>query len=215
MLKRDARAIVGGLSEPGKMPGFATSIHPKYSNVGSKLRLTEGSVCWDCYACKGNYYYPCVQNALERRYQIVNRVLESGRGSEPWLEFRAAMQTLLRNEKWFRVHDAGDLISASHLRLWCDVADDNPHCGFWMPSKELAVILLLSGRIPDNLCVRYSAPMIDKTTRAFPVNSATFRKGTKIPRHAFACLAAEQGNACGDCRACWDSTVATVVYPKH
>ena len=198
------------------MPGFGYSIHPRYCITGSKLRLIEGSVCWGCYACKGNYKFPCVQNALERRYQIVKRVLDSGRGSEPWDLFTAAMQCLLTGQQCFRVHDAGDLQNTRHLYLWCEVAADNPRTGFWIPSKELTMIRAIPrASIPDNLCIRYSEPMLDKITRAYPVNSASFRKGTAVPRDAFLCPAPSQGNACGDCRACWDSTVSTVVYPKH
>ena len=216
MLKRDASAIVGGLSEPGKMPGCGYSIHPRYCVTGSKLRKIPGSVCFGCYACKGNYRFACVQIALERRYQIIKRVLDSGRGSELWNLFTAAMQTLLTGQQRFRVHDAGDLQSLRHLYLWCEIAADSPRTEFWLPSKELTIIRAIPlASIPDNLTIRYSSPTLDKITRSYPVNSATFSKGTVIPESAFVCPAAAQGNTCGDCRACWNPSVETVIYAKH
>ncbi len=60
-LKKQALPIVGGLSNPSKMPCKGTSTPPKYCNVGSKLRKVKGSVCYDFYACYGLYTFKNVQ----------------------------------------------------------------------------------------------------------------------------------------------------------
>ena len=64
---KEAEASVGGLSAPSKMPSYAWSISAKRCNIGSKLAKVEGSVCHKCYALKGRYMFPMVQNAHLRR----------------------------------------------------------------------------------------------------------------------------------------------------
>mgnify|MGYP003681659393 CR=1 FL=1 len=59
--------IVGGLSKPGKMPGWSIGIPAKECNTGGKLQDKEGSVCNDCYALKGCYVFKVVQDAQYRR----------------------------------------------------------------------------------------------------------------------------------------------------
>ena len=46
--------IVGGLSKPGKMPGWSIGIPAKECNTGGKLQDKEGAVCFDCYALNQN-----------------------------------------------------------------------------------------------------------------------------------------------------------------
>ena len=62
---------VGGLSKPSKMPSYAYSLPAKECKVGSKLRKVKGSVCFGCYALKGNYVYPNVQKALYKRLELM------------------------------------------------------------------------------------------------------------------------------------------------
>ena len=49
----DALKLVGGLSKPSKMPGWAYGIPAKECKTGSKLRQVKGSTCEKCYALKG------------------------------------------------------------------------------------------------------------------------------------------------------------------
>ena len=55
MKSSEAWKLVGGLSKPGKMPGWSIGIPAKECKTGSKLRAVKGSVCEDCYALKGCY----------------------------------------------------------------------------------------------------------------------------------------------------------------
>ena len=63
--------IVGGLSKPGKMPGWSIGIPAKECNTGGKLQDKEGSVCNDCYALKGCYVFKIVQDAQYRRLKAI------------------------------------------------------------------------------------------------------------------------------------------------
>ena len=57
MKTEEAWDLVGGLSKPGKMPGWSIGIPAKECKTGSKLRAVKGSVCEDCYALKGCYVF--------------------------------------------------------------------------------------------------------------------------------------------------------------
>ena len=63
MKTSEALKIVGGLSKPSKMPGWAYGLPAKECKTGSKLRLIPDSVCFNCYALKGCYVFKVVQDA--------------------------------------------------------------------------------------------------------------------------------------------------------
>ena len=69
MKTSEALKIVGGLSKPSKMPGWAYGLPAKECKTGSKLRHVEGSTCYDCYALKGCYVFKVVQDAQYRRLE--------------------------------------------------------------------------------------------------------------------------------------------------
>ena len=63
---------VGGLSKPSKMPSYGYSLSAYKCIIGAKLRKVKGSTCGGCYALKGRYVFPNVQDALDRRLEKVN-----------------------------------------------------------------------------------------------------------------------------------------------
>ena len=65
---KEAEAVAGKLSTPSKMPGYAYGIPAKHCPVGSALVKIKGSVCSSCYALKGRYVFPNVQNAQKIRF---------------------------------------------------------------------------------------------------------------------------------------------------
>jgi hypothetical protein len=67
MTTKEALQLVGGLSKPSKMPGWAYGIPAKECKTGSKLRNVKGSTCEGCYALKGCYVFKVVQDAQYRR----------------------------------------------------------------------------------------------------------------------------------------------------
>jgi hypothetical protein len=215
MNRTEAWNVVGGLSNPSKMPGYAIGLPAAECITGSILRTVAGSVCASCYARKGNYCFPRVTRAQYRRFHIARNVLNHGRGSNAWRDYVEAFRVLLRGENWFRVHDSGDMISADHFRLYFDIARACPSVRFWIPTKELSMLRSAAADIPPNVTVRVSAAMRNKLTLAWHNTSAVFDDTTAAPADSHICRAYTRDGHCGRCRACWNGNVATIVYPKH
>ena len=78
MKTSEAWNIVGGLSKPGKMPGWAYGLPAKECKTGSKLRQVKDSVCYNCYALKGCYVFKVVQDAQYRRLEATKSPLWVG-----------------------------------------------------------------------------------------------------------------------------------------
>jgi hypothetical protein len=217
-----ALAAIGGLSKPSKMPGYGFSIPAAYCQTGSILRLQDGSTCAACYACKGRYLFANVQAALERRWQLLMTAL---RGTSADLRaYEQAWNAVLdwlqvKGEAHFRWHDSGDLQGPDHARLILRIAAAHPGIRFWLPTKEYALAHLMEQEgIPENLCVRLSRPMIGQPcpiTPAGPLAYSSVRpRGADPAPWETRCPAPEQGNTCGDCRACWDPRMQ-VSYGIH
>ena len=212
--------IVGGLSKPSKMPSYGYSIPAKYCNVGSKLRLVEGSTCSKCYALNGRYVFPNVADCLERRYESLNNPL--------WVDAMVHIINTLQLE-FFRWHDAGDIQSIEHLHKIATVALLTPNTKHWLPTREYRIVkdyqsqtYLIEGQrhipsvntIPDNLTIRLSAHMVDTTpSSSFNLPTSTVIKNTTP--NTFICNAKTRQGKCGPCRACWSPKVANVAYPIH
>jgi len=183
------------------MPGPSYNTPASRCLTGAKLRKVPGSVCSSCYALKGNYKrFPKVEEALERRFQSL------GHGS--WV---TAMATLIKDHKFFRWHDAGDIQSMQHLENIFEVCRLTPDTMHWMPTREARFLSLMDPDIvPSNLIIRMSSHMIDQDPVKFwPWTS------TVTSDHNASCPAPKQGNQCGSCRACWSRDVKTVSYGKH
>ena len=199
MLKKQAREITGGLSKPSKMPGPAFNLPAARCITGAKLVKIPGSVCHGCYALKGRYRFSNVQKALERRRQ--------GLSSPQWVE---AMTALVSGHEVFRWHDSGDLQSLEHLKNIFEVCRRTPNTKHWLPTREAQILKQVQPEdVPENLIIRFSSHMIDQDPVSFwPWTSTVVTKNKTCP-------AAEQGNACGSCRACWNKGVKNIAYGKH
>jgi len=198
------RITGGGLGKPSKMPGTSYGLPAKACHVGAKLAQVEGSVCHGCYALKGNYLYPSVQTAQERRLASIT--------DPQWIE---AMVTLLNHSGtgWHRWHDSGDIQSVQHLSNIMMVCKLTPHIQHWLPTREIMIVKACPWECPSNLVIRVSATMIDgKATKVWPTTSGVHTVATEGTR---VCPAPQQNNKCGDCRACWDKNVSHVSYHKH
>lgn len=219
---RQKMNLIGGLSNPSKMPGYSYSISAFRCNVGGSLRSVDGSTCQHCYACKGNYVrFPAVQKSLERRYQSLFNPMWTA-------TFIDIMHYLSRKGKnnFFRWHDSGDLQSLSHLRNIVTIAEYCPNTQFWLPTREYRLVdtFLETDKFPDNLTVRVSAHMINKMApKRFSVTSAVLGRHTSVsefqqnhPEAYFSvCPAPNQGGKCENCRSCWNSRISTVIYKEH
>jgi hypothetical protein len=197
----------GGLGYPSKMPGTSYGISAHACITGSKLAAVPGSVCHGCYALRNNYNYSSVRTAHARRLASIS--------GPAW---SAAIAYLINRsgEKYHRWHDSGDLQSVEHMTKICAVAALTPKVKHWLPTRELGIVtdyIERGGTIPRNLVVRVSATMVDgPATQTWPTTSGVHTVATKGLR---VCPAPQQGNKCGDCRACWSPRVKHVSYHKH
>jgi hypothetical protein len=203
----EAQAVVGSLSKPSKMPGAGYGLPALVScNVGSKLAKVPGTVCYDCYACKGRYMFPNVKTAQTKRLESIER--------DDWVD---AMVTLIERQPspYFRWHDSGDLISLDHLSKICEIAVRLPNHVFWLPTNEHQLIAEYRRNhpIPENLIIRLSSPKIDGPAVTTDLcTSGVYSKGQPTGHQ---CPAPTQGGQCRDCRACWDKEIKHVSYKAH
>jgi len=200
MNTQEALKIVGGLSKPSKMPGWAYGLPADECKTGGKLKLIPNSVCSGCYADKGCYVFPVVQAAQYRRLAAIRSPLWVG-----------AMALLINSKKskYFRWHDSGDVQDEEHLLKIFAVAKLTPETSHWLPTREAWTSKYLSA-VPDNLTLRFSIPMIDQPASGNWANTSTVVTG-----QGRTCPAPDQSNECKDCRACWDPSVKNVAYGKH
>lgn len=204
-----ALEIVGGLSEPSKMPCHSFSIPARHCLTGQKLRDIEGSICSKCYALKGRYGFPNVQHALERRFEALN--------NPQWVSAMAWLLNNVERSGFFRWHDSGDLQSVEHLSRIVEVCNLTPNVKHWLPTREFGIVgnfIRGGGVIPENLTIRFSALMFDGE----PPITAARNLGVQVSsasKENFTCPASKQENRCGDCRACWDKSHFNISYKKH
>ena len=200
MLKKEAREITGGLSKPSKMPGPAYNLPAAACITGAKLVKIPGTVCYGCYALKGNYKrFPAVRLALAKRLQALPH--------PRWVD---AMVTLIYGEEVFRWHDSGDLQSVQHLKNIFEVCNRTSETSHWLPTREAKFLPLSTDSIPKNLIIRVSGTKVNGAAPSFwPWTSqVTDGKGKTCP-------APEQGGKCQSCRQCWDRSVPNIIYGKH
>ena len=199
MLKKEASQIVGGLSTPGKMPCYSINLPATECKTGAKLARVPGTTCHGCYALKGRYRFKTTKRAMARRLAAITGPL--------WVQ---AMTALITGHKYFRWHDSGDLQGVQHLKNIIEVAKATPDTQHWLPTREHALLALMDPDvIPKNLIIRISATKVDGRAPSWWPWTSTVSTEDKT------CPAADQGNSCRDCRACWDRSVGNVTYPKH
>lgn len=209
---KEAWGVVGGLSNPGKMPGYGYSLPASRCKVGQMLKEAEGSICSVCYAQRNRYRFPEVQRALERRYESLTH--------PGWVEAMAFLITHYSKESpYFRWHDSGDLQGVWHLENICEVARLTPGVRHWLPTHEVGIVQRFranGGQIPPNLVIRISAAMLNQRAVDIGLPTSSSSEAEELaPEGSYHCPAPKQGNSCGSCRACWDESVRNVDYHTH
>jgi len=200
MNTKEALKIVGGLSKPSKMPGWAYGIPAAECKTGELLRVVEGSTCEGCYALKGCYVFEVVQAAQYRRLNSIQ--------DPRWVD-AMAMLINSKKSKWFRWHDSGDVQDEAHLYKIFEVCELTPETKHWLPTREAWTMKHLKHK-PKNLVLRFSMPMVDQ-----PASGSWSNTSTVVSGEGRTCPAPDQDNECKDCRACWDPSVKNVAYGKH
>lgn len=209
---KQLESILGSLSKPSKMPGFAWGFSASECILGSVLARQKGTVCSGCYAKRGMYTFPSVRAAHAKRLEAY-RTLGADWGPAIAELIRLKYRKRSGADRVFRWLDSGDLQSADMLHRFADVAELLPDIRFWLPTRETGIVreYLGSGRtIPGNLLVRVSANRIGEAGPARVTGYASSVSGPGFP-----CPARPQGNECGNCRACWHPSVRAVSYERH
>ena len=199
MLKKEANIIVGGLSATGKMPCPSINLPAVACVTGSKLAKVPGTTCHGCYALKGRYRFPNVKEAMDRRLKALS--------DSRWVR---AMVVLMKDRKFFRWHDSGDIQSAWHLKRILEVCKQTPNTKHWLPTREAKLLALMDPNIiPPNLIIRLSATKVDgAASKSWPWTSTVSTKDKTCP-------APNQGGKCKDCRSCWSRDIQNITYAKH
>ena len=207
---KQAQAIAHTLSRPNKMPGHAYSIPAFRCKVGSQLRKVKGSICSKCYALKGRYVFQNVIDAMEKRFHSLTNPF--------WTDAITFLINKKEKSGFFRWHDSGDLQNVGHLEKIVQIAKNLPHIKFWLPTREYSIVSdyveKIAKTFPENLCIRLSAYMIDGQTP----DSIAQKLGVQVSgvsKDGYNCPASKQNNSCGDCRACWDTSVYCISYKQH
>ena len=211
MLKKDASALTGGLTQTSKMPCKSYSLPTEACDTGFKMSKIEGSVCFFCYANNGFYklYEKTIKPAQFARLDSLT--------SPYWVD---AMVALIGSDAYFRWHDAGDLQGLAHFKKIVEVCERTPKTKHWLPTREYSIIkafISAGGVIPKNLIVRLSG-MYPDTAVIVPKSLQNVRGVTTSNVHTVkplgrACKAPEQNGECRDCRDCWESKV--ISYALH
>ncbi len=208
-LKKAKEITGGGISNKNKkMPGYTYGLSAKRCKTGGKPQQVPGSVCFDCYAMKANYFYPSVKTGHARRLASID--------SAAWIP--AMIQLITHYEKnYFRWHDSGDIQTVDHLRKICAVAAGTPNIKHWLPTREAGILKEYKetgGVIPSNLVIRLSATMVNGAPGKSHQHSSTVHTAGVAPIGE-ACSASKQGGRCLDCRACWNPAIKNISYEKH
>ncbi len=198
---KKAKLLTGGCAtnKNKKMPFYNYDLSAWDCNKGSQLRKVKNSVCSSCYAMKGNYTrYPAIKAAQYRRLEAIKH--------PDWV---AAMVAVIKRQKFFRWHDAGDVQRSEHMQKILEVCRLTPDTKHWLPTQERQ-FLPDPEEVPDNLVIRLSRSKIDG-----PVPAAWSHDSGVTTGEARTCPAPDQGGKHTDCRACWNKDIKSVIYGKH
>jgi len=231
-----AKAIVGSIGFPSKMPGTSYGLSAHDCIAGKRLAAIPGTICSSCYALRDRASWTNAQKAYSRRLagtrapEWVDAMVlilahlhrnprlridlgvtgqrRRARGAPPEARYR------WNETGYHRWHDSGDLQSVEHLEKIIEVCRRTPQIRHWLPTRETAILRACKMPIPDNLTIRVSATAIDgKVSGGWPFGSTVHT--VSPPAGAHECPAPNQEHMCGDCRACWSRAVPLVSYAKH
>jgi len=228
---KQALAIVGGLSNPSKMPSYAYNLPASRCKTGGKLNTVPGSVCYGCYAadtiewtkrkCEANgkwaltrYTMHTVQDALEKRYQSLFDPMWVPAMVFLIRHYATDSKTSRKAVRYFRWHDSGDLQSSNHLANIITVAKYTANVKHWLPTREYSIAR--NSNPTQNLTIRLSAHMENGSPPdGFGLPTSTVSTSDEPANGGYRCQAPSRDGKCGSCRKCWNPAVANVDYLKH
>ena len=131
----EAKDIMVSLGRAGKMPCPTYNTPAKLCKTGSKLRKIKGTTCHGCYAMKGNYLFPTVQQGLQKRFDAFKHP-----------RFVEAMTFMVNRYSaksgYFRWFDSGDIADMAMLEkiVMGLKMTDNAIKKIWLTVNQIADI---------------------------------------------------------------------------
>lgn len=198
------------LSKTGKLDGVKSwSLQAVKTCPGSIDTATGGLVpaCQGCYAIGGNYLFPNVVAPREFNQKDWKR--------DAWV---SDMVDALRNDRYFRWFDSGDMYDVRLAKKMLQVMTLTPDVKHWLPTRmhkfaKFAGVLAAMQALP-NVMVRASS---DSVTGDYTpgVHGSTIVPSLDAPDGVTICHAATNDGKCGPCRACYSKDVAVIGYVAH
>ena len=198
------------LSKTGKLDGVKSwSLQAVKTCPGSIDTATGGLVpaCQGCYAIGGNYLFPNVVAPREFNQQDWKR--------DAWV---SDMVDALRNDRYFRWFDSGDMYDVRLAQKMLQVMTLTPDVKHWLPTRmhkflKFQPVLAAMQALP-NVMVRASS---DSVTGDYTpgVHGSTIVPSLDAPDGVTICHAATNDGKCGPCRACYSKDVAVIGYVAH
>lgn len=165
------------------------------------------AACAGCYAVGGNYRFANVKAPREENREDWKR--------DAWV---GDMVAALRNDRYFRWFDSGDVYDIRLARKILEVMRATPDVQHWLPTRmhkfaKFKGILAAMAALP-NVMVR---PSSDSVTGEFTrgVHGSTIVPDTAPREGVTLCHAATNAGKCGPCRACYSKDVPVIGYLAH
>jgi hypothetical protein len=221
----------------------------QYKVVHEPIPAAAQYTCDKCYAGKSNYLlYKMVSIAQTVRRLWVDRWLRHGWTSlaQRLTEAIASLQdpgveeVLKRkavSNRYFRIHDAGDLHTPDYYLAWRETAFNLPDVRFWAPTRQWVFDkwrrLFENYPAPENLSLRPSSLFFGARPPVVPGMDAgtTAAEGTRDQWYNFggmevwncpayaadehSCATAQNPDGGTECRTCWVHKGTPVNYLAH
>lgn len=163
--------------------------------------------CKGCYATTGNYRFPSVKAPREANREDWKR--------SDWID---DMVYALKNERYFRWFDSGDMYDKRLAEKILEVMKQTPWVSHWLPTRmhkfeKFAQVLRMMEQLP-NVIVRRSSDNVDGTFEAGVHGSTIVPTSDNVPGIEV-CQAYDHGGKCNGCRKCWDKSIPVIGYVAH
>lgn len=169
-------------------------------NLPAVATCTPSPWCREhCYACKGQFCWPNVQEAVDRRYE---------ESKDPGFS-RKMIGELERRQtiQFVRIHISGDFYNKEYVRKWATVARRFPDIVFRTNTRRQDLLPYIVREMPKNVVIRESIDPTRKPLGIVPVHAI---KGTPGSEKYFVCQ--DDCEKCGFF--CWYNRERSIVTGK-
>ena len=164
--------------------------------------------CQGCYATTGNYRFANVKAPRAHNKLDWQR-----------LAWSDDMVAELKNDRFFRWFDSGDMYTLALAEKMLDVMRRTPWVKHWLPTRMHKFpkfrIVLSEMQALKNVSVRFSSDSVTGDYTKGLHGSVIIPTPADAKRGMKLCGAYDNNGQCGDCRACYDKKVKVIAYPAH